>query len=423
MRGEAVKWAPRCALCVLGVLCVGSAVVRAQFQMPDPKQMSGIPRPVTDLPDHAISVRLIRGELSNNIANHPVQLRIGSKTVTVKTDESGRAQFNDVTPGAPVKATADVDGEHLESQEFPAPDKGGVRLMLVATDKSKGPATEPNAAPISGQVVIGNQSRIIVQPTDEAVDVYYLLDIENTARVPVNPGAPFVFDVPKGATGAGIMQGSSPLASVKGRRVTVQGPFPPGQTLVQVAYEMAAVDGSVSISQTFPATFSQLGVVVKKVGDTAISSPQIANQREMPAEGQMYIAGSGGSIAAGQPMTFEISGVPHHSSAPRWVTLMLAAAIFVVAGWSSRPREQNEAEDAAERKRLISKRDRLLNDLVRVEHDRRSGRVDPHRTATRREELISALELIYGALDSDDAGPAPVDHAGLAAPMGQLRAS
>jgi hypothetical protein len=391
--------------------------------MPDPKQMSGIPRPVTDLPDHAISVRLIRGALSNNIANHPVQLRIGSKTVTVNTDESGRAQFNDVTPGAALKATADVDGEHLESQEFPAPDKGGVRLMLVATDKSKGPATEPNAPPISGQVVIGSQSRIIVQTTDEAVDVYYVLDIENTARVPVNPGTPFVFDVPKGATGTGIMQGSSPLASVKGARVTVQGPFPPGHTLVQVAYEMAAPDGSVRVEQRFPATFAQLGIVVKKVGDTAISSPQIVNQREMPAEGEMYIAGSGGSIAAGQPLTFEISGVPHHSSVPRYITLMLAAAIVVVAVWSSRPREENGAEDAAERKRLISKRDRLLNDLVRVEHDRGSGRVDPHRSATRREELMVALERIYGALDGDDAGPEPVDRAGLAAPMGQLRAS
>src|SRR5207302_3367748 len=119
MRGEAVKWAPRCALCVLGVLCVGSAVVRAQFQMPDPKQMSGIPRPVTDLPDHAISVRLIRGSLSNNITSFPVELHIGPKVQTVKTDEAGRAQFNDVPPGATIKAVAVVDGERLESQEFP----------------------------------------------------------------------------------------------------------------------------------------------------------------------------------------------------------------------------------------------------------------------------------------------------------------
>src|SRR5213594_3022650 len=208
MRGEAVRRAPRCVLCVLGVLCVGSAVVRAQFQMPDPKQMSGIPRPVTDLPDHAISVRLIRGELSNNIANHQVQLRIGSKTVTVKTDENGRAQFNDVTPGAPVKATADVDGEHLESQEFPAPGRGGVRLMLVATDKSKGPATQPNAPAVQGQVVLGSQSRMIMEPGDEVVHVFYLLDIVNTARTPVNTATPFTFNLPTGAIGASLLEGS-----------------------------------------------------------------------------------------------------------------------------------------------------------------------------------------------------------------------
>jgi hypothetical protein len=391
--------------------------------MPDPKQMSGIPRPVTDLPDHAVSVRLIRGALSNNIANHPVQLRIGSKTVTVKTDESGRAQFNDVTPGATVKASADVDGEHLESQEFAAPDKGGIRLMLVATDKSKGPATEPNAAPVSGQVVIGGQSRIVMQPTDEALDVYYVLDIENTARVPVNPATPFIFDVPKGATGTGIMEGSSPLASVKGSRVTITGPFPPGHTMVQVAYEMAAVDGSVDIVQRFPATFSQLGVVVRKVGDTAIRSPQIINQREMPAEGEMYIAGSGGSVAAGQPIEFEVTGVPHHSSTPRYIALMLAALIVVAAAWSSRAREENDAAEAAERKRVISKRDRLLNDLVKLEHDRRSGRVDERRAVTRREELMTALERIYGALDGDDASPEPAGRAGLATPVGELRAS
>ena len=58
----------------------GETILHAQggFQMPDPKQMSGIPRPVTDLPDRAISVRVIRGSLSNNIANQPVELRVGS---------------------------------------------------------------------------------------------------------------------------------------------------------------------------------------------------------------------------------------------------------------------------------------------------------------------------------------------------------
>src|SRR6266849_680882 len=258
-------------LCVLGVLCVDSAVVRAQFQMPDPKQMAGIPRPVADLPNGAISVRLIRGALSNNIANHPVELRVGSKVLTVKTDESGRAQFNDVTPNATVKASADVDGEHLESQEFPAP-------------------------AIAGQVVIGDQSRIVIQPREEAVELFYLLDIANNARVPVNTPAPFVFDMPKDARGTAIMEGSSPQASVKGTRVTVEGPFAPGHTFVQVACELPAANGSVEIAQRLPANLEQLAVVVKKVGETSVSSPQLKEQREIPADGDMFIAATGGPV-------------------------------------------------------------------------------------------------------------------------------
>src|SRR5262249_13167195 len=151
-----------CAVCVLGVLCAERS--EAQFQMPDAKQMSGIPRPVTDLPNGSISVRLIRGDLSNNIPTHPVELHAGSKVTTVKTDENGRAQFDKLEPGTTVKAVAVVDGERLESQEFPAPAQGGVRLMLVATDKTKGPATTPDAPAITGQVVIGTQSRIVIEP-------------------------------------------------------------------------------------------------------------------------------------------------------------------------------------------------------------------------------------------------------------------
>jgi hypothetical protein len=401
---------------VLGVLCVASPATYAQgsFQMPDMKQMSGIPRPVTDLPDHAVSVRVIRGDLSNNIANQPVQLRAGSKTVTVKTDETGRAQFNDLTPGEPVKATTDVDGEHLESQEFPAPDKGGVRLMLVATDKTKGPATEPNAPAVTGIVVIGSQSRIVMQPTEEAIDIYYLLDIENNGRVPVNTAKSFALDLPKAATGATIMEGSSPLATLAANRLSIKGPFPPGHTFVQVAYELSTPDGAASITQTFPANFEQLGVVVKKLGDVAISSPQIKDQREMPAQGEMYIAGNGGALAAGQPLQLDITGIPHHSTAPRWLALALAGAIVVIGVWASGKPEDALAADAADRKRLIAKRDKLLNDLVRLEHDRRRGRVDEARYAARREDLVAMLENVYGALDTNDTGPEP-DRAGLAA--------
>jgi hypothetical protein len=417
-------WARSCFGLILSVLCIlcGGEFVSAQFQMPDVKQMSGIPRPVDDLPNGAISVRLIRGDLSNNIANHPIELHIGSNVLTEKTDESGRAQFSNLTAGATVKAIAVVDGERLESQEFPAPGKGGIRLMLVATDASKAPATTPDAPAVSGQVVIGSQSRIVIEPGDEAVQVFYLLDIANNARVPVNPPAPFVFDMPREATGSTIMEGSSPNASVTGTRVTVKGPFPPGHTFVQVACEMPGGSGLVSIAQKFPANLEQLAVVVKKVGDTSLISPQVKEQRDIPAEGETYIAGTGGAVVAGQPIELSLSGFPHHSTVPRTIALLLAALIVGAGGWAAGGPTDDAASRGTERKRLIARREKLFGDLVRLEHEHKNGRADERRYAPRREELIASLEQVYGALDSHDAGPGPADRAGLAVPLGGLGA-
>ncbi len=383
--------------------------------MPDMKQMSGIPRPVDDLPAGTISVRVIRGDLSNNIANQPVELHVGSKVTTAKTDDTGHATFPGIAPGTPVKATADVDGEHLESQEFAAPAAGGIRLMLVATDKNKAPATQPDAPAVSGQVVITNQSRIVIEPGDEAVNVFYLLDISNTARVPVNPPNAFTFDIPKAAVGAGLMEGSSKQAAINGHRVRVQSPFPPGRTTVQVGFEMPAVTGDVNLSQTFPANVEELAVVVKKAGDVKLSSPQLARQQEFPVDDGTYIAGTGGAVAAGKRIDIDVSCLPHHSMAPRATALSLAIAIVAIGLWAGRSSGDDASARAAERKRLISKRDKLLNELVRLENDRRNARTDERRYTVRREELVAALEPIYSALDSDESGPGPADRAGLAA--------
>src|SRR4051812_7910963 len=367
----------RLILCVLGVLCVGAAVMQAQqggFAMPDPKQMSGIPRPVDDLPNGAISVRLIRGSLSNNLTGHPVDLHVGPKVITVKTDQNGRAEFKDFitgTAGATVKATAEVDGEHLESQEFPAPTRGGIRLMLVATDPNK---KETPAAPAqAGPVSIGEQSRFVLQPREESVDAFYLLDIANNQTVPVNPPTPFEFDLPSDAAGATLMDGSSPQASVKGVHVTVQGPFAPGHTFVQVASSIPAPDGAIEIAQKLPANLDQLAVIVKKTGATTLKSPQLKEQREMPADGEVFIAATGGPVAAGQPIQIIVDGVPHHSQAPRRIALALAVLIVAIGAWFATRPSGDAAARAAERARLIARREKLFAELTPLQRDHPVG--------------------------------------------------
>jgi hypothetical protein len=372
----------------------------------DFKQASGIPRPVDDLPSGTISIRVIRGDLSNPIANHPVELRVGDDARTQTTDAEGRAEFIVLTTGD-IKASTVVDGERLESQPFQAPGRGGIRMVLVATDKEAAArAAEAARNAPTGPVTLGSESQFVVEPDDEIVRVYYVLDILNPAKTMVNPPAPFMFDVPSTASSATIMEAPEGKATVVDNTVRVQGPFPPGRTALQVAYVLDASDGSVEIEQRFPVTLEHLALIVKKVGDARVSSPQLARQQEMPANGEVFIAGAGdGPVAAGEAISLAISGLPHHSAAPRWIALGIATLIALIGIAAARRPDAREAH-ASERKRLIARREKLFQDLVRLEQDQRKGRIDARRYASRREDLVGALEHIYGALEGGDTGVA-----------------
>ena len=406
-----------CVLCGVGILCVAPLLAQGPFQI-DPKQMSGIPRPDTQQAPRSVSVRVIRGDLSNNIAGQPVDLQVDGKTQTVKTDENGRAQFENLPPGARLKAVTVVDGERIESQQFPAPTQPGIRLMLVATDREKEAqkSAEAAAPAVTGEVTIGGQSYIMMEPADETVEVFYLLNITNPNRTPVNPPSIFMFDTPEDAQGTTIMEGSAPQATANGTRIRVQGPFAPGETFVQVAYLLpVSSSGTVEIKQAFPASMDHLAVMVKKQGDMKLSSPQIDRQQDMPGGGDTYIAAAGEKpIAAGQPITLGLSGLPHHSSVPRWTALTLALGIALAGAWAAR-KPVDPKDRGTERKQLIARREKLFQDLLRLENDHRRGKIDRSKYAARREELLAALEHVYGALDTDDTSPEPATRTGLAA--------
>ena len=409
----------RLALAVfLGVVSLAGGVppMLAQIQMPDPKQMSGIPRPVTDLPAGTVSVRVIRGELSNNLVGQAVELHVNGVVRTEKTDEGGRAQFSGLAPDARVKAVAVVDGERLESEEFSPPAREGIRLMLVATDKDKEAraAAAAKAPAVPGEVVLGGETRIVIEPEDERLRIFYLLEIMNNAQTPVDTSKPFMFDTPTEAISTTVMEGSSKNASASGRTVRVLGPFPPGPTFVQVGYALPARGGAVDVTQTFPAHMEQLAVIAQKTGSLQLISKQLSRMQEMPSDGTTYIAAVGGVVPAGAPVTLSFTGIAYHSRAPRWFAF--GTAVFIVAvGLMALGRPVDTGGRQTERKRLLARREKLLQELVRLEGDQRRGRVDATRFAARREDLLRALEQVYSALDGDDTSPEPADRPGLAA--------
>jgi hypothetical protein len=348
--------------------------------------------------------------------DHPVELFVNDKPQTAKTDGEGRAQFDKLPPGAALKAVATVDGERLESQAFQMPADGpGIRLMLVATDKEKEArqAAEASAPAISGQVVLGGDTRIVIEPGDESLDIFYILEIMNNARAPVNPTTPFDFEMPTGVTGTTLFEGSTPLAKVTGNHVRLNGPFPPGKSALQLGSRLPIKSGSIDLTVKLPATVERLMVLVRKLGETRLASPQIRNQQDFPSGNEVVIAGVGGSVAANQPIALQLTGLPHHSRVPRFVALGLAGLVLI-GGFVLARRPTAAADGRDDRKKLVARRERLFHDLVRLEQDNRTGRGDRSRYSARREDLMTALERVYGALDTGDA-PGPGDRTGVAA--------
>ncbi len=374
----------------------------ASAQMPDPKQMSGVPLPVGDLPVGTVTVRVIRGQLTNPMPGQVVQLTGEGTPKTATTDDAGRAQFSGLAPGTPLKASVTVANQTIESREFTVPATGGVRMMLVVSDAgTKGPAAggQPPAQPpaAAGTIVLGAQSRFVIELGDEGLNVFNILQVSNTAQTPVRPSEPLVFDLPEGATGPGALEGSAPNTVVAGQKVTVGGPFPPGNTLVQFGYSLPFGRETMTVVQRMPVPLTQFSLIAQKTGSIRVSSPQLAAQREMSAEGQTYIVGQGPAVRAGDVVSITLSGLPHHPVWPRYVALVLAGGILAAGLWTAARRRP--AKEDPRGAKLQARRERLLADMTALEQSRERGAIDESAYAARRRDLMSALEDVYRQLD------------------------
>lgn len=157
---------------VAALLCGGvslpSVVEAAPPQgMPDPSQMSGIPRPDPNVGVGAVTVRCLIGSFANPATGIEVQLEISSRPAdradgatasgpvvrTATTDvEKGRARFEGLEQfyGASMVAKATIAGQELQSQAFTLGPSSGIAVMLVATGDGS-TAQQPAADPHGGQ--------------------------------------------------------------------------------------------------------------------------------------------------------------------------------------------------------------------------------------------------------------------------------
>jgi hypothetical protein len=394
----------------LALILLTPAPARAQMgsgsAMPDVKQMSGQLLPAGDVEAGTVLVRVVRGALDKPLAGQNVQI-IGDTAQSAKTNDAGRAEFKGLKPGSRIKATVIVDGEYLESQEFPVPATGGVRTILVATDPEAAKRAEEDkklaeGPAIPGIVVLGEESRFVFELGDDGLTVFNIFQIVNTARVPVQPPTPVVFEVPAEASGTSLVDGSSDQAKAAGKIIEVAGPFKPGPTLVQFAYTMPyPSSGDVTVQQKLPIAMNQLTVMAQKVGDMHLTSPQMSQHGDRALEGQTYIVGQGPALKAGETVTFTFSGLPHTSTWPRNLAVAIALVILAGGAWSAA--RAGSGPEVLRRRKLEKERDRLFAELASLEQQQRAGTIDENHFANRRRDLITSLERLYGELDEEAA--------------------
>jgi hypothetical protein len=204
-----------------------------------------------------------------------------------------------------------------------------------------------------------------------------------------------VINLPTGAAGASVMQGSSPNASVAGDVLTITGPFAPGKTLAQVGFSLPQAGQTYTIRQTWPAALAQLFVGVEKIGNMQIASPQITDSREMVSEGTPFIMATGGRINAGDTLVLNLSNLPAHSQKARNLVLLLAAVIFGAGAWFAL--SPAKAHAALEGK-LKARREKLLTEIVALERKRRQKPLSAAEE-TKLQRATSELERVIAELD------------------------
>lgn len=397
-------WIVQCAVCV-GLATVAPGM--AQVNMPDPSMINGKAIPGPELPDGVVTVRVVRESIGNNISGQEVRVVIGGTTRTAKTDEQGRAEFKDL-PRDQGRAEATVDGERLSSDPFTAPSSGGLRVILIAgiakaaARKAQEEAQSLAEPPVKGIVVLGSGTRVLLDFQDDALQVFYVLEILNSARTRVDIGGPLVIDLPRGAARASVLEGSSPQASVSGDRVTVTGPFASGKTAVQVGFVLDYGGSHYAFEQKWPAALEQVTMALEKVGPVSMASSQFATTSEVRTDdGRPYLLGNGPGLSVGSTLKVELTGLPAHNPVPRYTALGVAVVILGWGGWMA---FSGGGRSLEARQRLVAKRNTLLGDLARLEERRRAGDESP-KQAGRRLKLLGDLEQIYGELDEVGTGP------------------
>lgn len=144
-----IRSIPLLLVCLV-LLLSGAALAAPPPGMPDPRQMSGIPRPDPQIPAGEVTVRVLLGSFDQPALGATVELELRSadgrlaELRAAEAGNQGRAHFRELGAFAGGQAVARVtlDGETIRSQQIDLLEGSGTAVMLVKGAPKGGPTQE-----------------------------------------------------------------------------------------------------------------------------------------------------------------------------------------------------------------------------------------------------------------------------------------
>lgn len=366
-----------------------------------------------ELPDGLLEIH-VTGEDGKPKRAFPVRLGQvssdgGVKAFEATTDEHGVARLTGLPHDAHTAyaAVAELGGLRVGSRPFRMPERGGARAFLAPLAVTADPSALRTLSP----------TYAVIEFREGGLVMQWSLSIENQGEKLFEPtGAGLRFALPEGTAQAQAMPGGTPLELDPGKALVLRERIPPAtpgaqaRPGAQVRYAFVLPtesDEQLVVSQTLPVALRD-GLLLVPEGKHKLEvrgAERYLDSQRMDT-GTVVHRYKLPDLAAGRPLVLTVSGFPVQRRTGHRVTAVVVG-LLLLAGVAGAVRGRGaDARTRGQRELLESKRERLLDELVVLERQRRSGRDDPA-LRDRRSETVGRLEAVYRDLAALERGAAP----------------
>jgi cytochrome c-type biogenesis protein CcmI len=242
----------------------------------------------------------------------------------------------------------------------------------------------------------------------------HLFRVDGDTPIVAADGEPLLaIPLPPGAEDPRFDRGAFALGLVPGTDggIALDGPIPPGETTVSIAYRMPNPGGSLAFERRFARPLPLLSIFVADTG-LRLESPRLHRRRPVRTTDRSYLYLEGFQVEPGEVVSLDLAPLAPRAGPPR---LALYAAVAVLAALAAAAlmgplRSAGEAEAAeGEVETARDDREAVYAALRDLEHDHETGKISDEDHVRMRQELRGRALALLRAARGDQPAETPAE--------------